>query len=105
MKNKRGEVQYPPKYWDKISLEAKDLVNKMLSKDPKTRISAREALNHQWFNTENTNAGNYLHEVGENIKLLNEEMKLEATDLQHQDINMITMTPILAGRGLDKYVP
>lgn len=44
MKNKRGEVQYPPKYWDKISAEAKDLVGKMLNKDPRQRINAREAL-------------------------------------------------------------
>jgi len=35
MKNRRGEVQYPPKYWDKISAEAKDLVAKMLNKDPR----------------------------------------------------------------------
>ncbi len=38
MKNKRGEVAYPPKYWDKISIEAKDLVSKMLNKDTKLRI-------------------------------------------------------------------
>jgi hypothetical protein len=30
MKNKRCEVLYPAKYWDKISAEAKNLVDKML---------------------------------------------------------------------------
>ena len=44
MKNKRGDVQYPPKYWDKISTEAKDVVAKMLNKDPRQRINAKEAL-------------------------------------------------------------
>ena len=44
MKNKRADIAYPPKYWDKISAEGKDLVNKMLQKDPRTRISAKEAL-------------------------------------------------------------
>jgi serine/threonine protein kinase len=35
LKNKKGEVQFPPKYWDKISPDAKDLVIKMLHKDPR----------------------------------------------------------------------
>jgi len=44
MKNKKGDVLYPPKYWDKISTEAKDLVALMLNKDPRARIDAGEAL-------------------------------------------------------------
>jgi serine/threonine protein kinase len=50
LKNKRCEIAYPAKYWDKISPEAKDLVHKMLQKDPRQRINAREALQHYWFN-------------------------------------------------------
>ena len=46
MKNKRCDISFPPKYWDKISREAKDLVHKMLHKDPRLRSSAREALSH-----------------------------------------------------------
>jgi hypothetical protein len=30
MKNKKCDLTFPPKYWDKISAEGKDLVNKML---------------------------------------------------------------------------
>jgi hypothetical protein len=30
MKNKRCDITFPPKYWDKISIEGKDLVHKML---------------------------------------------------------------------------
>lgn len=67
MKNKRGEVQYPAKHWDKISAEAKDLVGKMLNKDPRARFNAREALSHPWFNIDNTNAGNLLPDFQENI--------------------------------------
>lgn len=68
MKNKKGEVQYPGKYWDKISNDAKDLVNKMLHKDPRLRISAREALAHSWFNPENKSVNeNVLLDVGANI--------------------------------------
>ena len=60
MKNKRGDVQYPPKYWDKISTEAKDVVAKMLNKDPRQRINAKEALQHQWFNTDASVGDNFL---------------------------------------------
>ncbi|CDW82463.1 protein kinase domain containing protein [Stylonychia lemnae] len=104
MKNKRGDVQYPPKYWEKISVEAKDLVGKMLQKDPRNRINAKEALQHQWFNTENTN-NNALADFRENIILLEQEMQLDTKDFKSEDINMITCTPVLAGRGLDRHVP
>lgn len=49
-RNKKGDVEYPPRNWDKISEKAKDLVAKMLDKNRLTRITAAEALNHPWFN-------------------------------------------------------
>jgi len=55
MKNKRCDITYHAKYWDKISAEAKDLVHKMLHKDSRQRIGAREALQHQWFHADNSN--------------------------------------------------
>ena len=35
--------------WKHISGEAKDLVEKMIVKEPSRRITLREALNHSWF--------------------------------------------------------
>ena len=35
LKNKKCEVEYPAKYWSKISDKAKDIVSMMLVKDPK----------------------------------------------------------------------
>ena len=35
--------------WEEISDEAKNLISKMLTKDFNDRISAKEALNHEWF--------------------------------------------------------
>ena len=37
--------------WDKISPSAKDLIVKLLRKDPKQRISLSEAMRHPWFET------------------------------------------------------
>jgi serine/threonine protein kinase len=36
--------------WGSISSECKDLINKMLIKNPKDRITVPEALKHPWFN-------------------------------------------------------
>ena len=35
--------------WKNISLEAKDLIKKMLTYEPPARISAETALNHTWI--------------------------------------------------------
>merc|ERR1719203_2384202 len=37
------------KKWDRVSADAKDLIAKLLIKDPKKRISVEDALKHQWF--------------------------------------------------------
>lgn len=37
----KGDVQFPQNRWSKISLSAKDLVQKMLTYDPEARISAK----------------------------------------------------------------
>jgi len=42
-------LHFNEKYWGKVSSEAKDLVKKLLDKNPDTRLSAEEALSHPWF--------------------------------------------------------
>ena len=41
-------LEFPKAEWDGITDEAKDLISKMLNKNYKRRISANEALNHEW---------------------------------------------------------
>ena len=38
--------------WDAVSPEAKDLISRLLHRDPQQRLSAREALAHAWFEKE-----------------------------------------------------
>ena len=42
-------LTFDPKDWDTISNLAKNLVCKMLQKDPAQRITAQQCLEHRWF--------------------------------------------------------
>jgi len=76
----------------------------MLNKDPRLRFSAREALNHSWFQSDEEKSANLLP-VLENIANLEQEMKVDPKQLNNADVNMLTCTPVLAGRGLEGHVP
>ncbi|KAK9689204.1 hypothetical protein RND81_09G043200 [Saponaria officinalis] len=45
----QGHVDFESKPWPSISNGAKDLVRKMLTSDPKKRISAAQVLEHPWL--------------------------------------------------------
>ena len=45
----RCKFEFPEEEWNGISDEAKDLVKKLMTKWPKRRPSAEEALQHPWF--------------------------------------------------------
>ncbi|KAJ0876857.1 putative protein kinase CAMK-CDPK family [Helianthus annuus] len=44
----KGDIDFDSEPWPGISESAKDLVRKMLVKDPKTRLTAPEVLRHPW---------------------------------------------------------
>ena len=48
-KNKDCILDFPQKYWDQISPQAKDLVQGMLKQNPEERLNAAQALKHEWF--------------------------------------------------------
>ena len=45
----KGDLQFPPEEWDSVSDNAKNLIQKFLTKNPKKRISALESLQDIWF--------------------------------------------------------
>ncbi|CAO3641696.1 unnamed protein product [Cunninghamella echinulata] len=45
-----GIYSFTSPYWDNISDEAKDLVSRLLTVDPKERININDAKNHSWMN-------------------------------------------------------
>ena len=46
---KKGDFSIEGGAWDQISPQAKDIISKMLTKDPKKRWGAQDALGHPWF--------------------------------------------------------
>ncbi|CAB9507306.1 MAP kinase-activated protein kinase 2 (Fragment) [Seminavis robusta] len=46
---KSSRISFPPEYWTGVSAQAVDLVNRMLDKAPKSRITVREACDHPWI--------------------------------------------------------
>ena len=39
----------PPSSWNNLTEEAKDIITKLLTRDTKQRITAKDALKHPWF--------------------------------------------------------
>jgi len=44
-----ARYDFPSPWWDNISKEAKDLVTKMLTVDPKKRLTAKQVTEHSWM--------------------------------------------------------
>ncbi len=44
-----GEYDFHKKYWGHVSMEAKELISRMLTVDPSERISAGDALKSPWI--------------------------------------------------------
>lgn len=45
-----GDLRQPIEKWRYLEPDLKDLVSKMTIMDPARRITAKEALEHRWFN-------------------------------------------------------
>jgi serine/threonine protein kinase len=109
LKNKKCEVEYPPKYWDKISMKAKDLVMRMLERDPSKRITASEALEHEWFKQDEGEINDVIIDIKEGIEEENENREKidynKLNDADEEEIKLVSATPIMAKRNLHQGVP
>eukprot|EP01083_Nonionella_stella_P002679 7687_1 len=45
---KKGQYSFPSPFWDDITENAKDLIGKLLLKDPSARLNAEQVLLHPW---------------------------------------------------------
>ncbi|XP_064639321.1 peripheral plasma membrane protein CASK-like isoform X9 [Lineus longissimus] len=76
-----GRYYMNPRQWDYISDDAKDLVHRMLEKDPDRRITVEEALQHKWVKEKSRVAKLHLHETVEEMKKFNARRKLKGAVL------------------------
>jgi len=44
-----ADFSFPSPYWDDVSDDARDFVSKLLVIDPRTRLTAEQALGHSWL--------------------------------------------------------
>ena len=76
----KGDFEFPNDEWDSVSDDAKKLIKKMLTKNPKKRISALDSLKDTWFkkNEEKSDSDKKLAKnVLSNMKKFKKNRKLE----------------------------
>ncbi|XP_041367707.1 calcium/calmodulin-dependent protein kinase type IV-like isoform X2 [Gigantopelta aegis] len=72
----KGKYTFDEIYWDDISKNAKDLVKRLLTLDPKKRITAKSALQHPWVKGKAASS-DHLESTYEKIKEFNAKRKLK----------------------------
>jgi len=84
----RQNVQMVDPHWQKISKEGKDLISKLLIKNPAQRITCENAMKHAWFEPireiKMQQSGSNKNKGGNNIQFTNDENtkpKDKVTDL------------------------
>ena len=70
------DYKFDSPWWDPVSLNAKDLVDRLLQVDPKKRLTAKQALNHPWVKGTACN-GSHMEETQTKLKEFNAQRKLK----------------------------
>lgn len=111
MKNKKCKISFDfTDFKQKPSPLAADLLKKMLEKDHHNRISAFDALKHEWIVSDGGRGGDMIEgergvsSVMDNMKRFQEEAKdrfnmtkLKPKDMQ-EDMKLVMKTPLINGR-------
>ena len=99
LKNREGTVSLSQSHWGFVSPEAKDLVSKMVAKDPQNRCSACEALQHPWFSLEHTSTS-MLSNAQENMRKYHNKQNENRFNVSKikPEFSMVTCTPLLNSR-------
>jgi len=79
----KGEYHYQHDSFKNVSEEAKDLISKLLLKDPVKRLSAEDAYNHPWIQKSEVDTQIVGAEVIDNMNVFVNSMKLKKTTLTY----------------------
>lgn len=70
----KGEYDYPSPYWDSVSPEVTDLIDKLLVLDPGLRLTAAQTLEHPWLTASSQSAP--LPHFAPNMKAFNARRRM-----------------------------
>ncbi|EPB75661.1 hypothetical protein ANCCEY_05252 [Ancylostoma ceylanicum] len=89
---KSGRYMLTGASWSKISEQARNLVSRMLTVDDGERITAKEALQHEWIQCRETVAPRkHLQEVVDNLRRYNQRRELKEDDIPRASFVMKTL--------------
>ncbi len=74
---KRGDYTFPSPYWDNVSKLAIDIVKKLLTVDPKARLTVQQALEHPWIIGRDEHTAVNLAGAQEQLKKFNARRKFK----------------------------
>jgi len=66
----QGELEFHSEYWRTVSHSAKKLIKGMLNSDPTNRLTARQALESEWFRGNEEALANV--DLSSNVKKIND---------------------------------
>lgn len=79
----KGEYHFQHDSFKSVSDEAKDMISKLLVKDPTKRFSAEQAYNHPWIQMSEPDASTVGSEVINNLNDFVHALKLKKTTLTY----------------------
>ena len=79
-----AKYDFPPQYWDSVSDSAKDFVRKLLVRNPGSRMSASQALEHPWLNRSSQNTSSGTLDIGTKLQQTSEHEKTHANQVSEQ---------------------
>lgn len=106
---KSGKFDFPEQDWDHISDECKDMIRKMLTRDPNKRISAGELLEHTWLHSNMEKVeGHIAPDFSNKLRLFKHAGKLKkvaltciAQQLKDEDITELCKTFQILDNNMD----
>lgn len=75
------EINFKHQVWSTVSAEAKDLISKLLEKNPSKRPSIQEVLDHPWIVGDDVNIRDLRRKSNENADKIMQFVAYSNTDL------------------------
>lgn len=96
-----GKFEFDEDDWCDVSVDAKDLVNRLLVLDPDQRMTSTEALRHKWMRASNDRLKKMsLEGTSQRLKTFNARMKLRSAMIAVDWVSSLKRTSWLSSRNM-----